>query len=224
MLWIVFYLILGNICSAEIIFPYNDPLVSEKKFAIDELTELMPGFSAMQKVLKTDKVILWANSVVLGEKEIDVPSFTPLTESNKISLRMEIEQKCECSLMGKEIAGILVAHPYQAAEMYFRSGWLNHKENESDGFVPPIVIIYHEIGHLSDFLTSADYFFDLASMSDKQWKNQAEQSAVNHQNELAIALAHKKEITVSLRRSYGKNRLFFVNDLYSTLEIKNPSH
>jgi hypothetical protein len=125
--------------------------------------------------------------------------------------------------MGKEIAGILVAHPYQAAEMYFRSGWLSHGENEVDGLVPPIVIIYHEIGHISDFLNSSDYFFDLASMSDKQWKNQAEQSAVAHQNELAIALAQHKGLSVSLRRSYGKNRLYFVNDLYSTQEIKSPN-
>lgn len=223
MVGILFFLFWGHSCSADIIFEANDPLASEKQMALNELSELMPGFSAIQKVLKSNKIILWANTVAMNQKEIDLPSFSPLTSSNKDALRMEIEQKCQCSLMGKEIAGILVAHPYQAAEMYFRSGWLGHSENEIDGSVPPIVIIYHEIGHISDFLSSSDYFFDLASMSDKQWKNQAEQSAVAHQNELAIALAQHKGISVSLRRSYGKNRLYLVNDLYSTQEIKSPN-
>lgn len=224
MVGILFYLFWGNICSADIIFPANDPFMAEKQIALDELNQLMPGFSAIQNVLKSKKIILWANSVALGEKEIDLPSFTPMTENNKIFLRVEMEKKCQCSLMGKEIAGILVAHPYQAAEMYFRSGWLDHRENEIDGFVPPIVIIYHEIGHVSDYIANSDYFFDLAALSSKQWKNQAEQSAVNHQNELTHALAQQKGITVSRRRSYGKNRLYFVKDLYSIEEIKSPNH
>ena len=217
---ILFLLFWGQFSAAEILFPANDPYAVEKQMALDDLKQLMPGFSAIQNVLKSNKVILWANSVAMAEKEIDVPSFTPMTENNKNSLRIEMEQKCQCSLIGKDLAGVLVANPYQAAEMYFRSGWLNHKDNEVDGLAPPIVIIYHEIGHASDYITNSDYFFDLATFASNQWKNQAEHSAVIHQNELANALAQQKGITVSLRRSYGKNRLYFVKDLYSTEEIK----
>jgi hypothetical protein len=224
---ILFLLFLGKWSAAEIIFPANDPWIMEKKAAIAELEQILSGQNALEPVLKSTKVILWANGISgnhLGNAdpstELTVPSFVPITETNRDPLRIEMEQKCQCSLMGREIAGILVAHPFQAAEMYFKEGWSKHKANEIDGVVPPIVIIYHELGHASDFLRDANSFFDLASMWDNRWKNQAEQSAVQHQNELVLALAATKGLRFSLRRSYGKNRLYFVKDIYSVEEIR----
>lgn len=212
---------------AEIIFPANDPWILEKQTALDDLEQILSGQNALEPVLKSSKVVLWANGISGSHRgnasattELTVPSFVPLTEKNRDLLRVEMEQKCQCSLMGREIAGILVAHPYQAAEMHFKEGWSKHKANEIDGVVPPIVIIYHELGHASDFIRDANSFFDLASMWDTRWKNQAEQSAVQHQNELVLALAAQKGLSFSLRRSYGKNRLYFVKDIYSVDEIR----
>lgn len=222
----MFLLFLGKWSAAEIIFPAGDPYLSEKKTAIADLEQIVSGHSPLQTVLTSSMVVLWANSISASHlggdksaKDIVVPSFVPLTQTNKNSLRLEMEEKCQCSLMGREIAGILVAHPYQAAEMYFKEGWMKHGPDETDGVVPPIVIIYHELGHAHDFIRDANSFFDLASMWDTRWKNHAEQSAVQHQNELVLALAAKKQMVFSLRRSYGKNRLYFVKDLYSVDEI-----
>ncbi len=221
----IFLLFWGGFGYGDILFPVDDPYVAEKQTALSDLSALLPVNSAIQTVLKTDKVILWANSVsapasmqLNGVQELSVPSFTPVTTQNRDAIRIEIEKKCECSLMGKEIAGIIVAHPYQAALMYFKEGWMNHKTDEIDGTVPPIVIIYHELAHASDYLQNENVFFDIASLWDKRWKNGAEQSAVNQQNELTIALASQKGLSFSLRRSYGKNRLYTVDGLYSVEE------
>ncbi len=207
--------------NAEIVFPENDPLFSEKQSAIEEMFKISPKNSALETVVQSDKIVLWANRVLMKKADsqeimsVEEPSFTAVTANNESFIRTQIEQNCECSLMGKEIGGIIVANPYQAAEMYFREGWLGHKQNEVDGYAPPIVIIYHEISHAGDYLRDQNYFLDMASMSSKQWKNGAEQSAVVQQNDFVRAVNLHLGTRFSSRLSYGKNQLYMTSGLFS---------
>lgn len=211
---------------AKIIFPQEDLYLAEKQLAMEEVLNVFPKNSALQTVLDSEKIILWANSVQLQTSTppqiltITEPNFSAVTTNNKDFLRVQIEQSCQCSLMGQEIGGILVASPYHAAEMYFREGWLGHQANEIEGYAPPLAIIYHELAHAGDYLRDQNYFFDIASMSSKQWKNGAEQSAVIQQNDFIRAVNAQKKTRFSSRLSYGKHQLYKTSGLYSIERIE----
>lgn len=212
-----------NAFAKPIIFPKNDPHSAEKIFAISEVSEIMGPSSSVDFILRSEKVLMWANATPeLKLKDGSTlpanqwPSFIAASANNEEALRQEMEAQCECSLEGQPIAGILVANPYQAARMYFRAGWSERTAEEVDGIAPPIVIIYHEFSHARDYLQNADYFFDLASQADRRWKNKAEQSAVMQQNDFVITLAQKRKIFLDRRDSYGRNTLFTVNGLFDT--------
>jgi hypothetical protein len=227
---IIVYLFFCYLGHAEIIFPEHDPLVAEKQLAIQEILQVFPKNSSLQAVLQSEKIILWANEVLMenpSSKEITnitEPSFSAATFNNESFLRTQIENSCQCSLMGKEIGGILLAHPYQAAVMYHREGWLGHGANEDAGQAPPIVIIYHEFSHAGDYLRDQNYFLDMASMASKQWKNDAEQSAVVQQNDFVRAVNAQKGTSFVSRLSYGKHQLYRTAGLYSIERLVEPSN
>lgn len=210
--------------QAEILFPADDSLIEEKLIALSEINDLMGGASAAAPLMETEGILLWANRAAVIPNsdtglytETELPSFTPKSVKNEAYLRALIEEQCQCSTGEKEIIGVLIANPYQAAKMYFRAGWSQHRANEVDGFVPPLVIIYHEFVHARDFQRDPNYFSDMATQQDRRWMNKAEESAVMQQNDLAIALIVKRGIIVDRRRSYGRNDLFMVDDLLSII-------
>jgi hypothetical protein len=215
--------------QAEIIFPDKDPYSQEKQIAIEEILAIFPKNSSLQTVLHSDKVILWANSVLMknaftGEvTPVTEPNFSAMTTNNEVFLRTQMEEICQCSLMGKQIGGIIVADPYHAAEMYYREGWLGHLPNEVEGYAPPITIIYHEFSHAGDYLKDQNYFFDLASMSSKQWKNGAEQSAVVQQNDFTRAMNLQKGTNFKTRLSYGKHQLYKTTGLFAIDRLNENS-
>lgn len=227
---IIFSLFICLLSRAEIIFPDQDPLLAEKQIAIQEILQVFPKNSSLQTVLQSEKIVLWANSVLMkntsSEELVSItePNFSAVTFNNESFLRTQMETICQCSLMGKEIAGILVAHPYQAALMYHREGWLGHGAMEEAGHAPPIVIIYHEFSHAGDYLKDENYFFDMASMTSKQWKNDAEQSAVVQQNDFVRAVNAKKGTNYMSRLSYGKHQLYRTAGLYSIEDLNQASN
>ena len=218
---IIFYVFFCFLGHAEIIFPDQDPLLVEKQVAIQEILQVFPKNSSLQTVLQSEKIILWANDVLMknpsSEELINItePNFSAVTLNNEAFLRTQIENFCQCSLMGKKIGGILVAHPYQAAVMFHREGWLGHGAFEEAGLAAPIVIIYHEFSHAGDYVRDENYFFDMASMTSKQWKNEAEQSAVVQQNDFVRAVNAQKGTNFVSRLSYGKHQLYTTAGLYS---------
>lgn len=227
---IIFYVFFCFLGHTEIIFPDQDPLLVEKQVAIQEILQVFPKNSSLQTVLQSEKIILWANDVLMqnsSSKEIiniNEPSFSAATFNNEAFLRTQIEASCQCSLMGREIGGILLAHPYQAAVMYHREGWLGHDVNEDAGEAPPIVIIYHEFSHAGDYIRDQNYFLDMASMASKQWKNDAEQSAVVQQNDFVRAVNAQKGTSFVSRLSYGKHQLYRTAGLYSIERLVEPSN
>ena len=227
---IFFSLFIFYVSHAEIIFPDHDPFFAEKHVAIQEILQVFPKNSSLDAVLQSEKIILWANDVLMknssSEELINItePNFSAVTFNNEAFLRTQIETVCQCSLMGKEIGGILVAHPYQAALMYHREGWLSHGAFEEAGQAPPIVIIYHEFSHAGDYIRDENYFFDMASMTSKQWKNDAEQSAVVQQNDFVRAVNAQKGTNFVSRLSYGKHQLYRTAGLYSVERLIEASN
>lgn len=219
--------------GGEIIFPKDDPFEKDKQEIIQEILEVMGPGNALEYVLDSSKVLLWANSAKVLKKygennqvsyeATHQPNFAAVTEENEPRLRAEMERLCGCSLKNKEIAGILTANPYLAARMYFRQGWNNYTGEEIDGFAPPIVIIYHELAHVKDYLMNAQFFFDMAGTMDKRWKNLAEKSAVMQQNDFVFTLAAKKKLYFDRRRSYGQNTLYWVSGFYDVGEERKFS-
>lgn len=214
--------ILLSVSHAEIIFPVADELKSEKLAALKEIDLIMPNGGAAGVVVRSDKLFLWTNSVPAKLVDVnstaetyDVPLVITASAQNESILREHMQKICECDLSQKQIGGIIIASTRRAANMFFKEGWSGHKSNELDGIVPPIVIIYHEMSHASDFIKDPAYFLDLAAQSDKQWKNKAEKSAVEQQNDFAITVAVKMNKQIARRRSYGKNTLFAVEDFWS---------
>ncbi len=210
--------------KAEIIFPASDSFIDEKLTALSEINDLMGGASAATPLMKTEGILLWANRAAVIPNsdtglytETELPSFTPKSAQNEAYLRALIEEQCECSTGEKEIIGVLIANPYQAAKMYYRGGWSQRRADEVDGFVPPLVIIYHELAHAKDFFQNPDNFSDMATHLDRRWMNKAEESAVMQQNDLAMAIIVKRGITIDRRRSYGRNDLYLVDDLLSII-------
>lgn len=215
----------NSIFASEILFPAGDPFIAEKLLALEEINDIMGPGNSVDIAQQSDKVILWANSAAIlprtddnGNRiyiETSLPSFTPYTEGNKEHLRAEITRLCQCDIQNKKVAGIIIANPYKAATMYFRAGWSSRTADEIDGDVPPVVIIYHEFSHIKDYLSNEGYFFDMASMRSKRWLNKAEESASMQQNDFTITLTAKRGISARLRRSYGKNTLYDVTDIFS---------
>jgi hypothetical protein len=210
--------------NAEIIFPANDSFASEKLTALSEINDLMGRASAAIPLMESDGILLWANQAAVIPNfdtgvysQTELPSFTPRSARNEDYLRSLIEDQCECSTDGKEIIGVLIANPYQAAKMYFRAGWSDRSADEVDGFVPPLIIIYHELAHAQDFHRDPHYFSDIASQQDRRWMNKAEESAVMQQNDLALAITAKRGLSIHRRRSYGRNDLYIVDDLFSII-------
>jgi hypothetical protein len=226
----VFSILICLLSHGEIIFPDQDPFRTEKQLAIQEILQVFPKNSSLHTVLQSEKIVLWANDVLMKnpstEELVNVtePNFSAVTFNNESFLRTQIETVCQCSLMGKEIGGILVAHPYQAALMYNREGWLSHGAFEDAGQAPPIVIIYHELSHAGDYLKDENYFFDMASMTSKQWKNDAEQSAVVQQNDFVMSVNSKKGTNFVSRLSYGKHQLYRTAGLYSIERLIDTSN
>ncbi len=210
---------------SNIIFPKDDALKAVKLKAISEINEIMGNGNAADIVTNSKKVLLWANSAnalprydLEGKRyyeETTLPLFMASTAGTKERVKAEMERICVCDLADKEIAGIIIASPYMAAKMFYKRGYNGHDGSELDGKVPPIVIIYHEFGHVKDYILNDEWFLDLASMMDRQWKNKAEESAVQTQNDLSITLAAKRQIYPRIRRSYGRNELYLVDDLFS---------
>lgn len=214
--------LLGSFAQAEVMFPSEDPLINEKLLALDEINDLMGRVSVAIPLMKSDSILFWANTAAVipnaetgGFIETQLPSFTPVSLQNEAQLRMIIQQQCDCFIGDRKIIGVLIANPYQAAKMYFRGGWSQRRADEVDGFVPPLVIIYHELAHAHDFHSNPDYFSDMATQQDRRWMNKAEESAVMQQNDLAIALTVKRGLPTDRRRSYGRNDLFMVEDMLS---------
>lgn len=205
----------------KIIFPYNDQLQEQKEEAIKLINEYMNKASAVKYIQQSEGVLLWANEAyVIPSFDFDndnteyqqtsLPSFTPATNQNQQHLRSEIEKQCQCSTSGRDIIGILIASPIQAAKMFYRAGWLNYQGDELEGIVPPLVIIYHEFAHAKDFWLHPEYFFDMATLPSAQWMNEAEKSAVMQQNDLVQAIYLNTGLLFSRRSSYGRNELFKV--------------
>lgn len=209
--------------QATLIFPKEDPHLQIKKQAISEIEAIMGStHSSLTAILDSDRVILWANEARLfDEKQVTVPSFAAVSVQNEFRLRLEMERLCGCSLKDQAVGGILIASPYHAAEMHFRKDWAGHGSRDVDGFVPPIVVIYHEMSHARDYLSGPEFFFDWASNLSRRWKNQAEQSATEQQNDFVNALSAKKGLHFDLRRSYGTHRLYLVEGLYSTQPVSH---
>lgn len=221
--YIVILFILSLQLKAEILFPSNDPFIVEKMTALMEINDLMGRASAATPLMESEGLLLWANRAAVipdsntGEyRETELPSFTPASEQNESYLRELIEQQCQCETEGRPLLGVLIAHPYQAARMYFRGGWSSWRPDQVDGYAPPIVIIYHELAHARDFQRDPHYFSDMATQQDRQWMNKAEESAVMQQNDLTMAITVQRGLRVDRRRSYGRNDLFMVDDLFST--------
>jgi hypothetical protein len=216
---------LNSSFAADVIFPKDDVLKEMKLRAISEINEIMGSGNAVDIVLNSKKVLLWANSAKAlprydsnGDRyyeETSLPLFMASTAVSEERVRVEMERICECDLASKEVAGILIADPFTAAKMFFRRGYNGYDGSELDGKVPPIVIIYHEFGHVKDYILNDEWFLDMASMMDRQWSNKAEESAVQTQNDLSITLASKRQIYPRIRRSYGRNELYLVDDLFS---------
>jgi hypothetical protein len=212
-----------TVSANNIIFPPNDPYIMDKLYALQEINDIMGPGNSVDISQKSNKVILWANEARIlpryidGVKQFilsDLPSFTAATIDSEDRVRKEIERVCECSIEGKEIAGIIIANPYKAATMYFKHGWNGHRHDEVDGDVPPLVIIYHEFSHIKDFIINPAYFSDMAAQMDKQWLNKAEKSASLQQNDFTISLGAQRGVHARIRRSYGRNTLYDVSDIF----------
>lgn len=225
---VIFIFFISNYAWAEnIIFPKDDLHRDLKASILKDIKEITGHNNPIDLLKSHDKIVLWTDSApVLKDhskkgayKETSLPSFTAVDNENADHIRSIVSEQCKCDLENKEIAGILIASPFIAAEMYFRHGWAGKTGNEIDGLAPPIVIIYHELGHLRDYLLNSEYFFDSASNLDHRWKNEAESSAVNQQNDFVIWLGQKKGLYFHGRKSYGKNRLFPVSGPYSVEEL-----
>lgn len=214
-----------KVMAANIIFPKDDNLKEIKLNVLKEINHLMGEGNAAGIVLNSRKVLLWANSAkalpryddnnVRYYEKTSLPLFMASTTVSEKRVRKEMQRICQCNLEGKEVAGILIASPYMAAKMYFKRGHNGYDGTEVDGRVPPIVIIYHELGHVRDYILNDEWFLDMGSMMDSQWGNKAEESAVQAQNDISIALAVKKQIYPRIRRSYGRNELYLVDDYFS---------
>lgn len=221
---LIFIFISFQTLASNIIFPQDDPYKQAKLEMLDEINDIMGKNGSVAYVQKSDKVILWANEAKILPRYIDdkrtfimsnLPSFTAFTEQNSARVQQEMTRICQCDLEGKNLGGILIAHPYTAAKMLMRRGWKNYKGTELDGHVPPIVIAYHEFSHIKDYLQNDQVFFDSAARMSKQWANDAERSAVEQQNDFVINIAKKRGLYFARRRSYGANILYSVETPFS---------
>lgn len=218
-------LIVGSLsASAKLVYPDGDLNKISKQEALTKMNELMGPNGSSQLVVDSDKIILWANKAAVIPKTIDgqevyesteLPSFTPVTDKNRDYLHQLIEKQCACTVEKSLVAGVLIADPFKAAVMYLRRGWAGHTGDEIDGKVPPIIIMYHEFSHAKDYLSNAEWFFDMAASFDKRWMNKAEESACTQQNDMANMLSYYDGIHVTRRRSYGKNKLYDVDHFLS---------
>ena len=218
---IFLFFLVSHLAFGEIIFSEQDDTVSTKREVLEELITIMGPNGAATYVNDHEKVLLWTNeaAVLPGEKEgqfkkTTLPSFTMASPQNIKQLQKIIEEQSGRFIAKEKIAGILIAHPYQGAIMYYRQGYLGKGPKEEDGRVAPIVIIYHEFAHVKDSLQSPQHFSDMAASFNKRYKNDAEQSAVQQQNDFLLTAKFKGFDFGDLRQSYGKNDLVMVSSPY----------
>ncbi|NCN41944.1 hypothetical protein GW916_11930 [bacterium] len=203
--------------AAPILFPKEDPLKQEKVDALFFIEMTMGPNNPVSYIKQSKKIIFWANSwedplfkVDLGTGALP-PAFIPISEANESRVHQDVELQCQCKVNKEDLLGVLIADPRVAALMYFRAGWNNKTGEEVDGAVAPVVIIYHEFAHAYDSLINPEGFLDMAVNPDRRWKNEAEKSAVEKQNDFVNTMNFLKKPVGKLRLSYGKNQLYRVS-------------
>lgn len=194
---------------AEIVYPHNDPFKNVKQEILDVMSDIAGPNGSSQIVLDSEKIFLWNNDIDM------IPSFTAVTDSNRNLIHQEIQKVCECEILASKVGGIIKVGVDNAATMFFRRGWQQYLGDEVDGDVPPIVIIYHEFSHAKDYLLNSERFFDMSIIPDKQWKNKAEQSAVEQQNDFVHFYGFYEGVHFKRRSSYGRNTLYKVEHYLS---------
>lgn len=204
---------------AEVVYSQNDDNQLQKEELLNDLIAIMGKNGSVSYVANHEKYLLWTNkAAVLFDsrenvyKETKLPSFTMISDQNSQQLQKIFEQQTGLILTKDQIAGILIADPNEGAIMYYREGYLSSGPKRVDSKVAPAVIIYHEFSHAKDSLLSSFYFTEMATQFDKRYKNHAEKSAVNQQNDFVLT-AQSLGISVGgLRQSYGQNDLVKVLD------------
>ncbi len=201
--------------QAKVIYPAFDDTISLKEDVIEKLTQFMGPNGSVRYIVESSKVILWTNEAAILERECTyisttLPSFTMPTAKNRDHLQKVIFDQTGELIPLQDIGGILIAHPLQGAIMYYREGYLGKGPYEEDGRVSPAVIIYHEFSHAKDSLISPEYFTEMAASFNKRYLNDAEESAVQQQNDLLLTAKFYGYDLGELRQSYGKNDLLMV--------------
>lgn len=211
--FIFIILCFSKVEAIEILFSRSDSQIEIKKSMIRDIKEIMGENNIFKAIESSKKSILWLDSSSLhsfGDEE--QPRFIPADGGSSLAVLEEIKKECLCEI--EEAGGIVVASPFIAATMYYRKGWAGHSQSDIEGKAPPIVIAYHEFAHVKDFLSDKESFNSAAGQLHKRWKNYAEWSAVEQQNDFVITLAYKKKIFYSRRNSYGHNDYYKVNGPY----------
>lgn len=215
MKFILFYFLLSSV-HGKILFSDKDATIELKMDLLAELIEIMGPNGSVNFVNQNEKVILWTSEAAILEREgkfesTTLPSFTMPSPGNLIQLQKIIQEQTGQLIPTDQIGGILIADPLQGAIMYFKKGYLGKGEREEDGRVSPAVIIYHEFSHAKDSLISPQYFTEMAASFNKRYKNDAEQSAVQQQNDFVLTAKFYGYTPGDLRQSYGRNDLIMVN-------------
>lgn len=218
---IFFLFLISQLTFAEILFSNSDETEMVKREVLQELIAFMGPNGAATYVANHDKVVLWTDEAAVLPGEVEgsfrsttLPSYTMASPQNKKQLQKIIQEQTGREIPLEMIAGILIANPYQGAIMYYRRGYLGKGDNEEDGRVAPIVIIYHELSHAKDSLQSPMFFSEMAASFNKRYKNNAEESAVHQQNDFILTTKAQGLDLGDLRQSYGKNDLVMVGNPY----------
>lgn len=218
---IFLFFLVSQLSYAGVLFSNFDDTRATKEEVLRDMIAVMGPHGAATNVANHEKFVLWTNeaAVLPGEiegtfKSTNLPSFTMVTEKNKVHLQKVIEEQTGHIIALEKIGGVLIANPFEAAIMYYRQGYLGKGPREEDGRVSPIIIIYHEFAHAKDALQSPAYFSEMAVSFNKRYKNDAEQSAVQQQNDLLITLRAQGINAGDFRQSYGQNDLVMVTGPY----------
>jgi hypothetical protein len=179
--------------QAEVVYSDSDQAQAQKEELLNELITIMGDNGAVNYVAHHEKYVLWTNKAAVlfnsaknEYQETELPSFTMVSNKNAQQLQMIFKEQTGMTLTKDQIGGILIASTNQGAIMYYRQGYLPTKVDRVDSKVAPAVIIYHEFSHVKDSLLSPYYFSDMATQFDKRYKNHAERSAVQQQNDFVL--------------------------------------